>query len=139
MQLDLGVVALGGVDEAGEGLLEGRVLLLALAVGGERGLAVVQEALADGVGGDVVAGEQVDGGGRGPAGALVQQHLGEQVGREGGRVDRVGRVLAREEAGPARRLEPPRAEVEGLAEGRERGRRQAIRFEAREELGGFWR
>ena len=60
VELDLRVVALGRVDEARDGLLEGVLegvvvrVREAGAVGRERGLGVVEEAGADGVGRDVV-------------------------------------------------------------------------------------
>ena len=63
VELDEGVVALGRVDESGDGLLEGVLegvvvgVREASAVGREGGLGVVEEAGADGAGRDVVGGE----------------------------------------------------------------------------------
>ncbi len=140
-ELDLRVVAGRGVDEARDRLLERGVLGLsradALAVGREGGLGVVEQALARRVGGDVVLGHQVDGGGRGPLGALLEQDLGEGVGREVGRVDGPDRVVAGEEAGAGRGLEAPGAEVDGLAQVDDRGRREAVLDELGEEGRGL--
>ena len=121
VELDLRVVAGRGVDEAHESLLQRGVEREtgadALLVGREGGLGVVQEGLADRVGRDVV-GDEVDAGGHGPLGPLVQKDLGERVGREVARVDGGGvlRVLAHEEAGARRGLEAPGTEVDGLFE-----------------------
>lgn len=132
---DVGVVAVRGVDEAGEGLLEGGVERRARdpgPVGREGGLGVAEQGGPDAGG---VAfflawgrGEQeVDAGRVLPAGALVEEGLGEGVGREGARGDVEGlRVVAGEEADPARGVDPPRAEADGGWGGLEGGRGQAV-------------
>ena len=86
---------------------------------GEAGLRVVEQAGPDVLDGGCVVLQDVDPGGRGPLGALVEEDLGERVGREAGRVDaggRAGGVLARVEADARRRLDLPGADVDGLAQ-----------------------
>ena len=146
VELDGGVVASGRVDQAGDGLLEGVVergpvgrLLEALAVRGEAGLGVVEQAGPDVLDSGGVVLEDVDPGGGGPLGALVEEDLGEGVGREAGRVDaggRAGGVLAGVEADARRGLDLPGADVDGLAERGLGGGRQAGELEVGQDLAG---
>lgn len=146
VERDEGVVARRRVDEAGEGLLEGVVLRgglgerEALAVGGEGGLGVVEEARPDGVGRVVVVDvlrlvEQVDAGWRGSLGAVLEEDLGERVGQVGREVQGPGveRVFARVEAHAGRGLEAPGAEVQRVAQGGEGRGREAAGLEGGEE------
>ncbi len=133
MEGDVGVVAVRGVDEAGEGLLEGGVERRARdpgPVGREGGLGVVEQGGPDagGVAWVLARGEEeVDGGRVLPAGALVEEGLGEGVGREGARRDVEGlRVVAGEEADAARGVDPPGAQAERGGQGLEGGRGQAV-------------
>lgn len=128
VERDVRVVACRRVDEAGEGLLQGVVeagpAWEADPVLGEGGLGVVQEAGPYGVRrGRAV--DEVDAGRIRSPGALVEEELGQSVGRERGLGVEQARgvlgVVAREEADAARPVEPPRAECDGLL-GRPEGR-----------------
>jgi hypothetical protein len=144
VELDLGVVPERRVNQAGDRFLEGvvedgaRLTLQALALDGEGGLGVVEEAGADGVGRDILGVDEVDAGRGGALRAVVEEDLGQGVGQQGGRVQaaRVARVLSRVEAQTGRALELPGGEVEGLAELGGGGRREAGGLEEGEELGG---
>jgi hypothetical protein len=85
---------------------------------------------------------------RGPLGALLEEDLGERVGREGlvwvGQEEgllEVLRVVPREEAGAGRGFEPPRADGEGRGGGDDGRGREAVVEELGELLidgaGGF--
>lgn len=142
VELDVRVVEGRGVDQAGDGLLEGVVEdgLVDLGEGealvrvrDEGGLGVVQEAGPDGDGRDVVVGdEEVDAGRRGPLRAVLEQDLGERVRR---RVGADVLVCPREEAHAGRGLDPPGGEVEGLAERDEGGLGHAPGLEVGEQAG----
>lgn len=118
-----------------------------LPVGREGGLDIVQEGLPDGLWRELlVVTYEVDGGRRGPLGALVQEDLGEGVGREGGRVGEeellllaYGRVFPRVHEDAGRGLDLPGAEVDGLAVGDGGGRGETGLLEPGEELGGVVR
>jgi hypothetical protein len=89
--------------------------------------------------------EEVDAGRVLPAGALVEEGLGEGVGREGalrharGEDDAVEglRVVAGEEADASRRVDPPRAQADRGGQGLEGGRGQAVGQEGGE-CGAAW-
>jgi len=143
VELDVRVVEGRGVDQAGDGLLEGVVEdgLVDLGEGealvrvrDEGGLGVVQEAGPDGDGRDdvVVGDEEVDAGRRGPLRAVLEQDLGERVRR---RVGADVLVCPREEAHAGRGLDPPGGEVEGLAERDEGGLGHAPGLEVGEQAG----
>lgn len=140
---DLRVVgACRGVDEGREGLLErvveeagGAGLGQADPVGRERGLGVVEEAGADGVGRGLLLGgeEKVDPGRVGPLRALVEEDLGQGVGREGLVEQKGACAVPRGEADASRPVDPPRAEGDGLGQGPDCGRRKAGGLEGGEE------
>lgn len=113
-------------------------------VRGEGGLGEVQEGLANGLLGELlVVAQEVDGGRRGPLGALVQEELGQGVGREGGGIRDEellllahDRVFACVHEDPGRGLDLPGAEVDGLAVGDGGRGRETGLVKLGQELGG---